>query len=276
LVGVTAGGCRLRAIAQVVLPDVRSRLWRDAASRRIIGRGVQSDAGSRRRGREAEMRIAVLGTGTVGRTLAGGFVGRGHEVTLGTRDPTATLAREEVENTLAAWLDDHDGVRLTTFADAAAAGEVVVNATAGAATLDALTLAGADNLAGKVLIDVANALDFSGGMPPTLLVDSTESLAERIQRAFPDARVVKTLNTVNAALMVDPGQLADGDHTAFVSGDDADAKATVTGLLNDFGYRDVIDLGDVTTARGPELYLALWLRLWGALGTGVVNVKVVR
>jgi predicted dinucleotide-binding enzyme len=139
-----------------------------------------------------------------------------------------------------------------------------------------LRLAGEANLDGKVLVDVANPLDLSSGMPPSLTVANTDSLGEQIQRAFPRARVVKTLSTMTAALMVDPAQLAGGDHHVFVSGDDADAKTQVTSLLTDgFGWRQVIDLGDITSARGAEQLVALWLRLFGAFGTPMVNVKVV-
>ena len=126
-----------------------------------------------------------------------------------------------------------------------------------------------------MLIDIANPLDFSAGMPPTLFVKDTDSLGEQIQRAFPDAKVVKTLNTINATLMVDPAELADGDHTIFVCGDDAGAKATVTELLRSFGWKDVIDLGDITTARGTEMLLPIWLRLMAPLGTPAFNFKIV-
>lgn len=153
---------------------------------------------------------------------------------------------------------------------------MVVNATNGAASLAALAAAGGANLAGKILLDVSNPLDFSQGMPPVLNPVNTESLGERIQRAFPDARVVKTLNTMNAGLMVDPGRLADGEHSVFVSGDDSEAKAQVTGLLQALGHRDIIDLGDITSARGAEMVLPLWLRLFGVLGTPDFNFKVVR
>lgn len=153
---------------------------------------------------------------------------------------------------------------------------MVVNATNGAGTLEALGSAGAARLAGKVLMDVSNALDFSQGMPPVLNPVNTDSLGERIQRAFPSARVVKTLNTMNAGLMVDPGRLAGGDHSVFISGDDAEAKAAVAALLADLGHRDIIDLGDITTARGAEMVLPLWLRLYAALGTPNFNLKVVR
>jgi 8-hydroxy-5-deazaflavin:NADPH oxidoreductase len=227
------------------------------------------------------MRIGILGTGTVGKALAAKLAEAGHEVVVGTRDPAATLARDAPDGygnpPFGAWHEQHPEVELGTFADAAGHGELLVNATAGAASLDALGLAGEANLDGKVMIDIANALDFSRGMPPSLLVANTDSLAERIQRAFPGARVVKALNTMNALLMVDPGQLADGDHTVFVCGDDPEARAAVTQLLTEaFGWRDVIDLGDLTAARATEMVLPIWLRLMGTLRTPWFNFKVVR
>jgi predicted dinucleotide-binding enzyme len=226
------------------------------------------------------MRIAVLGTGTVGRALAGALVTLGHEVTLGTRDPEATAARTGPGRTggrpFSEWHAGHPGIGLETFAEAAGKGELIVNATNATGSLAALGAAGAARLAGKVLMDVSNPLDFSQGMPPVLNPVNTDSLAERIQRAFPDARVVKTLNTMNAALMVDPRRLAGGDHSVFVSGDDPSAKDTVKGLLESLGHRDVIDLGDITTARGAEMMLPVWLRLYSALGTLDFNFKVVR
>ncbi len=226
------------------------------------------------------MNIGVLGTGVVGRAIARGAVQHRHTVQMGTRDPDATLARSEPEGwgapPLRGWLDNQPNVQLVTFAQAAAQAELVVNATSGAATLNALALAGADNLAGKVLMDIANPLDFSAGMPPTLFVKDTDSLAEQIQRTFPDLRVVKSLNTMNADIMVDPALLGVVDHAVFMSGDDADAKATVAGLLREFGWIDIVDLGDLTTARGTEMLLPLWLRLMGALGTPAFNFKIVR
>jgi 8-hydroxy-5-deazaflavin:NADPH oxidoreductase len=227
------------------------------------------------------MWIGILGTGTVGKALAAKLAEAGHEVVVGTRDPAATLARAEPDGygnpPFGTWHEQHPEVELGTFADAAGHGELLVNATAGAASLDALGLAGEANLDGKVLIDIANALDFSRGMPPSLLVANTDSLGERIQRAFPGARVVKALNTMNALLMVDPGQLADGDHTVFVCGDDPEARAAVTQLLTEaFGWRDVIDLGDLTAARATEMVLPIWLRLMGTLRTPGFNFKVVR
>ena len=188
------------------------------------------------------MRIAILGTGAVGRNLSGRLFEVGHKVTMGTRDPTATLSREDYQRVA--------GVELATFADAARDADLVVNASSGGATLDVLEATGAENLAGRVLLDLANPLDFSQGFPPTLLVKDTDSLAEQVQRTYPDAKVVKSLNTMNNELMVRPRSLADGDHTVFVAGDDEDAKALVTGVLKEMGHTDVIDLGDITAARG--------------------------
>ena len=226
------------------------------------------------------MNIAVLGTGTVGRTIAGKLSELGHVVVVGTRDPQATVARTESDPMgnppYSAWQAENPAVRLAPFAEAAAFGELVVLATSGSGALDALTRAGAENLAGKVLLDISNPLDGSQGFPPTLFVKDTDSLAEGLQRAFPTARVVKSLNTMTAAVMVDPGRVSGGEHSVFVSGDDAEAKQTVTSLLEDFGHTDVIDLGDLSTARGAEMYLPLWLRLMGSLGTPFFNIKVVR
>lgn len=226
------------------------------------------------------MRIAVLGTGGVGRAVAGRSSQLGHDVVIGTRDPQATLARTEGDTMgnppFGAWHSEHPEVGLLPFAEAAARGELIVNATSGSSSLEVLTLAGAENLAGKVLIDIANPLDFSAGFPPTLFVKDTDSLAEQIQRAFPDAKVVKTLNTLNATVMVEPAQLAGADHSIFLSGDDADAKAVATELVRSFGWTDVIDLGDLSTARGTEMLLPIWLRLLNTLGTPAFNFKIVR
>ncbi|MBK5230806.1 MAG: NAD(P)-binding domain-containing protein [Thermoleophilia bacterium] len=226
------------------------------------------------------MKVAILGTGMVGRSLADGIARLGHAVAVGTRDPQATLARGDSDAMgnppFSVWHGDHPEVALRPFADAASLGELIVNATSGRSSLEVLDLAGADNLAGKVLIDVANPLDFSKGLPPTLFVKDTDSLAEQIQRAFPDAKVVKTLNTVNAILMADPAKLAGADHSIFVSGNDVEAKASVTELLRSLGWRDVIDLGDLSTARGAEMLLPVWLRLMNALGTPAFNFKIVR
>lgn len=225
------------------------------------------------------MKIAVLGTGMVGRTIASRLIEVGHTAIIGTRDPQATLVRTEADATgsmpFADWTAANRAVSVSTFDEAAAGAELIINATNGGASLDVLAQAKAENLADKVILDIANPLDFSKGMPPTLFVKDTDSLGEQIQRAFPASRVVKSLNTMNADLMARPEQLADPG-TVFVSGNDAGAKALVTNLLKEFGHHDVIDLGDITTARGTEMLLPVWLRLWGALGTPAFNFKIVR
>jgi len=216
------------------------------------------------------MRIAVLGTGVVGTTLGTGFVRSGHEVRLGSRSAGN-------EKALAWVAEAGDGASEGNFADAAAWGEVVVNATGGLVSIDALTAAGADNLAGKVLLDVSNPLDFSDGFPPKVAHPDGRSLAEQIQSTFPAARVVKTLNTMNTVVMTDPRSLS-GSHTVFVAGDDADAKVLAAELLREFGWEnhEIVDAGGIDAARGLELYLPLWLSLMGSFGTPAFNVNVVR
>ena len=199
------------------------------------------------------MRIGVLGTGMVGRAISGKLAELGHDVRVGSR----TASGDAVE-----------------FADAAAHGEIVFNCTNGAASLDALGAAGADNLDGKVLIDVANPLDFSGG-GPALFTDTTDSLGERIQAAFPDTRVVKAFNTMNCNLMVDPASVP-GDHVVFVCGNDDAAKEEARALIAEFGWPEsrIVDLGDITASRGTEHYLMLWLRLMGTVGGPNFNISV--
>ena len=213
------------------------------------------------------MRIAIIGTGTAGRTLALGLKRVGHDVVAGTRDPDVTSRREE-------WAGVE--IPLRPLGTVASDVELVVNITNGSASLAALGEVGSDHLDGKVLLDVANPLDFSQGFPPTLSVKDTDSLAEQIQRAFPGARVVKSLNTVTASVMVDPATVGDGDTTMFVAGDDAEARQQVVGLLGQLGWRDIIELDGLHNARGLEMWLPLWVRLMGALGTAEFNIKVVR
>jgi predicted dinucleotide-binding enzyme len=227
------------------------------------------------------MNIGILGTGVVGQTLAAALAEKGHAVTIGTRDPEATMAREAAKPPARVafrdWQRANPSVNLATFTVAVRSGAVVVNATSGVGAMAALEDAGADALGDRILIDASNPLDFSKGTPPTLTVCNTDSLAEQLQRAFPRVRLVKALNTVTANLMVNPGAVNEGDHTLFVCGNDADARATVKRWLGEwFGWRDILDLGDVTAARGMEMYLPLWLRLWGAVGSPMFNVKVVR
>ncbi|MCU0295642.1 MAG: NAD(P)-binding domain-containing protein [Candidatus Nanopelagicales bacterium] len=211
------------------------------------------------------MEIAILGTGTVGRTLARALSGLGHQVQVGTRDVTVTQAREPAA---------YEGLSLLAYSDAAAGAELVINATAGTASMAALQAAGEQNLAGRTLLDVSNALDFSGGFPPSLFVKDTDSLGEQIQRAFPEAHVVKTLNTMNAEVMVNPGLLATPT-AVFLSGDHAGAKQQARTLLEGFGWEHIIDLGGITTARGVEMMLPMWLNLMSALGSATFNWAVV-
>ena len=216
------------------------------------------------------MRIAVLGTGVVGRSLAGKLLESGHDVVLGSRSATNEAA--------VGWAAEAGPrAKAATFFDAAAEAEVVINATPGAVSLEVLAAASTKNLAGKVLIDVANPLDHSAGFPPSLSISNTDSLAETIQGAFPTARVVKALNTMRADVMVAPDRLAGGDHDVFMAGDDAEAKEVVAGLLREFGWRPehIRDLGPLEAARGLEMWLPLWLRIFLKQGNSVFNIKVV-
>jgi predicted dinucleotide-binding enzyme len=223
------------------------------------------------------MRIAVFGTGTVGRALSAKLASLGHEVRLGTRDVEASMASEQEardgSGTFAQWRSTQPSIDVATFGEAAGGAELVVNATSGDGSLAALGAAG--DLSGVVVLDISNPLDFSKGFPPTLWVSNDDSLAERIQRQHPDSRVVKSLNTVTATVMVEPAAVGGGDHSMFVAGDDEAAKATVRSLLEAFGWRHVVDLGGLSSARGMEMYLPLWLGLMGAQQTPMFNVKVV-
>ena len=214
------------------------------------------------------MKIGVLGTGMVGGAIAGKLAALGHEVKMGSR----TAGNEKA----VAWVKTAGpNASEGTFADAAAFGELIFLCTAGQGSLAALDAAGKSNLDGKVVADVTNPLVFEKGKPPTLFVANTDSLGERLQAAHPEAKIVKTLNTMNAHLMVDASKVP-GEHDVFVGGNDAGAKAKVTELLRGFGWKNVVDLGDITTARGTEAYLLLWLRLWGVVGSADFNVHVVR
>ena len=213
-------------------------------------------------------RIGILGTGMVGRALGTAFAGLGHDVVMGSRTAGHPGAAQWAQET---------GGRAGCFADAAGHGEVLVNATAGAGSLAALEQAGEAALAGKVVLDTANPLDFGDGFPPSLRPVNTDSLGEQLQRAFPAARFVKTLNTVLAPIMVDPGQLPE-PHDVFVAGEDEEAKEVARGLLVQLGWprEHVIDLGGIRQSRGTEMYMALWLALDGSFGSGHFNIRVVR
>jgi len=219
------------------------------------------------------MKIGILGTGIVGNTLGTAFIEKGHEVKMGGRDAVNEKATE--------WTKKANDKNATqgTFEDTAQFGDIIFNCTKGEHSIEALTMAGEQNLAGKILVDVANPLDFSKGMPPTLSLVNDTSLGETIQTAFPETKVVKTLNTLNCTLMVDANKLADGDHNLFICGNDAGAKQKVKELLHDnFNWKieNIIDLGDITNSRGTEQLLPIWIRLWGTLGTADFNFKIVR
>ncbi|MEO8191591.1 MAG: NAD(P)-binding domain-containing protein [Acidobacteriota bacterium] len=215
------------------------------------------------------MKIGVLGTGMVGPALAGKLVSLGHSVRLGARAGS---------NKAHDWVDASgagDRASAGSYADAAAFGDIVFNATSGAGSLEALRAAGAENLRGKVLVDVANPLDFSGGMPPKLFTaEEGDSIAERIQNELPETRVVKALNTMNASVMIDPSRVG-GESDAFLCGNDPGAKERVTGLLREFGWTNVRDVGDITAARGLEAYVLFWLTLMVSFKTPEFNIRVV-
>jgi predicted dinucleotide-binding enzyme len=210
--------------------------------------------------------MGVLGSGLVAQGLSARLAELGHNVVIGTRDA----------DKLRGWQSSNQRVLIGSFAETAAHGEMVFNATNGTGSLNALALAGDENLADKILIDVSNPLDFSNGFPPALTVFGNDSLGEQIQRAFPMSRVVKTLNTVTGRVMTHPLEVANGDHHVFMSSNHADAKQQVSELLRSFGWIHIFDLGDLSTARGTEAYMMLWVRLYGALNTGMINVKIMR
>lgn len=227
------------------------------------------------------MKTAVFGTGIVGQVIANRLSGLGYSVVVGTRDVTKTLARTDKDAygnpAFAEWYKQNKNtVKLSSYAEAAASSEIIFNCTMGQNSFDALKQADSANLNGKIIIDLSNPLDFSKGMPPSLSPVNTDSLGELIQRTFPEAKVVKTLNTMNCFLMVNPAALP-GDHSVFVSGNDAEAKSKAKEILNAFGWKNnnIIDLGDITTARGTEQLLPIWIRLYTALQNPMFNFNIV-
>ena len=230
------------------------------------------------------MKIAIIGTGIVGKTIASKLVELNHDVMMGTRNVSDKLASTQTDNygnpPFGEWIKTNSKVKLGSFAEAAAFGELMVNATNGSNSLTALILAGTKNLAGKVLIDIANPLDFSNGMPPSLLpgLNNTNSLAEEIQRTFPDTMVIKTLNTMWCGLMVNPNLVGNGDHINFISGNNSEAKNKVIKLLNQFGWLDknILDIGDITGARATESLLPIWLKVMGVTKNGAFNFRLVQ
>ena len=230
------------------------------------------------------MKIAIIGTGIVGKTIASKLVELNHDVMMGTRNVSDKLTSTATDNygnpPFGEWIKTNIKVKLGSFAEAAAFGELVVNATNGSNSITALILAGTKNLAGKVLIDIANPLDFSNGMPPSLLpgLNNTNSLAEEIQRTFPDTMVIKTLNTMWCGLMVNPNLVGNGDHINFISGNNSEAKNKVIKLLNQFGWLDknILDIGDITGARATESLLPIWLKVMGVTKNGAFNFRLVQ
>jgi predicted dinucleotide-binding enzyme len=228
------------------------------------------------------MNIAVLGTGAVGKALTTRLTELGHTVYMGTRNAADSLAKTQADNwgnpAIGTWIQEHPEVQLVPFQEAVEKGsDLLVFAMNGAAAFQCLDAVGEALLNGKVMIDLSNPLDFSKGFPPSLFVCNTESLGEQIQAKYPDLKVVKTLNTMSNPVMINP-KLIEGDHTVFVSGNDPEAKATATQLLKSFGWEDrnIIDLGDITTARGTEMVLPLWVRLYGKLQTPFFNFHINR
>jgi 8-hydroxy-5-deazaflavin:NADPH oxidoreductase len=228
------------------------------------------------------MKIAILGTGMVGQTLAAALMTKGHDVMVGTRNVASSLASTQPNGygmpAFGVWHKDHTQVRVGTFAEAAAFGELLINASSGGASLEVLLLARAGDVGNKVLIDIANDLDFSKGMPPTSRATDAAGagLAEQIQTKFANLRVVKTLNTMNAFVMVNPGLVAGGDSTVFMSGNDAAAKKTVQSILQAFGWKDIMDLGDIGSSRAVEMLMPIWLKAWGVMGQTPFNFKIAR
>lgn len=226
------------------------------------------------------MKIGILGTGVVGQTIAEKLVQLGHQVMIGTRDKQLTLAKTGKDNfgrpPFSEWLKNNSKVQFGTYSEVASFGELLVNATSGTGSLDALKSAGENNLNGKVLLDISNPLDFSKGMPPSLTICNTDSLGELIQRTFPNLKVVKSLNTLTAYLMVNPKLLPEPTNI-FLNGNETGAKNEVRNLLTTFGWndKDIIDMGDIKTARGTEQILPIWVRLWGTLQTPMFNFKIV-
>jgi 8-hydroxy-5-deazaflavin:NADPH oxidoreductase len=232
-------------------------------------------------GTVTSMNIGIFGTGIVGQVLAQALAAQGHTVRIGTRDVAASLGRLGSTATgygepFGLWAQHHPEIQVMTFREAAEFGELLINATNGTGSPEALEQAGAAALGSKVMLDASNPLDFSKGMPPTLSVSNTDSLAETLQRQFPELRIVKSLNTMNAHLMLNPATLAGGDHTVFLSGNDAQAKQQVGDLLRSAGWSDILDLGDLSSARGAEMILPLWLSVWGVMGNTPFQFKVVR
>jgi len=229
------------------------------------------------------MNIAVLGTGSVGQTLSGKLLELGHKVVMGTRNVAEAQSRNTKDGYgnpgIGEWIKSNPGVKLATFADAISFGQYIINATQGGKSIAALKAGNPGDLDGKIIIDIANPLDFSKGMPPVLIPElcNTTSLGEEIQKAFPQSYVVKTLNTMWCGLMVNPAMIGGGDHNNFLCGNNSEAKIEVRKLLFQFGWKEenLVDLGDITAARGSEMILPIWLRVMSVKHNGAFNFKVI-
>jgi 8-hydroxy-5-deazaflavin:NADPH oxidoreductase len=225
------------------------------------------------------MKIGILGAGMVGQNIATSLFAKGHDIMIGTRDVAKALATTEASPygmpAFGVWHKEHQDIAAGNFADTARFGDIIFNATNGNASIDALKQAQAETLGDKILIDLGNKIGPSSGGPPASLANDETSLGEEIQSAFPDLRVVKTFNTMNTYVMMNPASV-NGDTSVFVNGNDADAKAQVTALLKDFGWNDIIDLGDITASRAVEMMFPLWVKLWGVIGNTPFNFKIVR
>ncbi|MDJ0821287.1 MAG: NAD(P)-binding domain-containing protein [Paracoccaceae bacterium] len=216
------------------------------------------------------MKYAVLGTGMVGHTLATKLVSLGHEVRMGARSADNEKA--------VAWADANGAkARQGRFAEVAAWADRVIFAVNGGNIVAVAEAVGNDAVAGKTVIDVTNPLDMSGGLPPTLIpeLSNTTSAGEALQAQLPDAKVVKTLNTMNHLIMVDPARVP-GEHDVFLCGEDDAAKQDVVAMLAEFGWTDPVDLGPLAAARGTEGLMPFWLRMWGAVGNADFNYRIVR
>ncbi len=225
------------------------------------------------------MKITILGTGIVGRTIAARLVDLGHVITIGTRNVERTLNHNDKDGygnpPFKEWFKEHQEVKLKSFKEASSQTDLIFNCTGGQASLAVLESIGEELLNDKILVDVANPLDFSKGMPPSLSPVNTDSLGEQIQARFPKLKVVKSLNTMNTYLMVEP-TLVKGNHNVFVCGNDDEAKSKVKEVVKSFGWREdlIIDLGDISNSRGTEMLLPIWLRLWAHLGTAEFNFHI--
>jgi 8-hydroxy-5-deazaflavin:NADPH oxidoreductase len=229
------------------------------------------------------MKITIIGTGNVGQTIASKLISLGYKVMIGTRNVSEKLSNTSKDAygnpPFSEWHAANSSVKLASFAEAAAFGEIIINATKGENSISALKSAGEPNLNRKVIIDIANPLDFSNGTPPYLIpeLSNTNSLGEEIQKTFPETKVVKTLNTMWCGLMVNPNMIGDGNHINYLSGNDADAKAKVRSILNEIGWKNenLLDLGDITGARATEAILPIWLRVWNITQNGAFNFRIV-